>query len=138
MSRYIMIRRLRGPAFLLLVGLIALFRQLGLIDHFWHFFWPFLLIFFGVFMLAERAALAADGGYPPVPFPGSYPGSYPGPYPSSNPGGQPYPGASYAAAIDPYDPSAAASAPQYAAPETTAIVPAEPYEPVKDPEGGQS
>ena len=134
MSRYIMIRRLRGPLFLVMVGGIALFHQLGLIDHFWHFFLPFLLIFLGVFMLAERAALAAEGGYPPVPFPGSYPG----PYPSSYPGGQPYAGAPYAAAIDPNDPNAATSAPQYAVPEASASVPAEPYEPVKDPEGGQS
>ena len=127
MSRYIMIRRLRGPLFLVMVGGIALFHQMGLIDHFWHFFWPFLLIFLGVFMLAERAALAAEGGYPPVPFPGSYPGPYPG--------GQPYPGAPYAATVDP---NTAASAPQYAAPETTAIVPVEPHELLKDPEGGQS
>jgi hypothetical protein len=131
MSRYMMIRRLRGPLLLVMVGGIALLHQLGLIDHFWHFFWPFLLIFLGVFMLAERAALAAEGGYPPVPFPGSYPGSYSVPYP----GGQPYPGAPYATAVEP---NAAASAPQYAAPETQASVPAAPYEPVKDPEGGQS
>lgn len=124
MSRYVMIRRLRGPLFLVMIGGILLFHQMGIFDHPWHVFWPFLLIYMGVFMLAERAALAADGGYPP-PFP--YPGSYPG--------GQPYPGAPYAAAADP---NAAASTPQYAAPEATAIVPAEPYEPVKDPEGGQS
>jgi hypothetical protein len=76
MSRYMMIRRLRGPAFLLMAGVIALLHQLGVIDHFWHFFWPLLLILLGVFMLAERAALASEGGYPPVPYPGApYPGA---------------------------------------------------------------
>jgi hypothetical protein len=71
-----MIRRLRGPAFLLMAGVIALLHQLGVIDHFWHFFWPLLLILLGVFMLAERAALAAEGGYPPVPYPcAPYPGA---------------------------------------------------------------
>jgi hypothetical protein len=28
-------------------------------------FWPLLLILLGVIMLAERAALAVEGGYPP-------------------------------------------------------------------------
>ena len=32
--------------------------------------WPLILIFFGVFMLAERAALADEEMYPPMPFPG--------------------------------------------------------------------
>ncbi len=82
MSRYIMIRRLRFPAILLLIGGIALLHQTGVIDHFWHWFWPLLLILLGVIMLAERAALAADGGYPMWPYPGQ-PG--PGAYPGSNP-----------------------------------------------------
>jgi hypothetical protein len=118
-----MIRRLRGPAFLLLVGLTALLHQLGLVGHFWHLFWPLLLILLGVFMLAERAALAAEGGYPPPPYPGPYPG------------GQPYPGAPFTGTVDP---SVAANVSQYPAPETTAIVPAEPHDLMKDPEGGQS
>ncbi|MGB9406944.1 MAG: DUF5668 domain-containing protein [Terracidiphilus sp.] len=86
MSRYIMIRRLRFPAILLLIGGIALLHQTGVIDHFWHWFWPLLLILLGVIMLAERAALAADGGYPLWPYPGQ-PG--PGAYPGSNPGATP-------------------------------------------------
>ena len=62
MNRYIMIRRLRGPAFLLLIGVIALLHPMGIIHGFWQLFWPLLLILLGVLLLAERAALAADGG----------------------------------------------------------------------------
>jgi hypothetical protein len=79
MSRYIMIRRLRGPAFLLLVGALALLNQADILS--WGKSWPLFLILAGVLALAERAALAAEGGYPPVPYPGA-------PYP-----GQPFPGA---------------------------------------------
>ena len=91
MSHYIMIRRLRGPAILLLIGGVWLLHASGLINHPWHWFWPLLLILVGVFMLAERAALAAEGGYPPgpycgQPYPGAYPGAYPGVYPGANPG----------------------------------------------------
>jgi len=70
MSRYIMIRRLRFPAILLLTGGVALLHQTGVIDRFWHWYFPLLLILLGVAMLAERAALAAEGGYPPMPYPG--------------------------------------------------------------------
>jgi LiaI-LiaF-like transmembrane region len=66
MNRYIMIRRLRGPAILLLIGTLALLRQMGAIPHFWRLFWPLLLIMLGVLLLAERAALAAEG-YPMFP-----------------------------------------------------------------------
>jgi hypothetical protein len=66
MNRYIMIRRLRGPAVLLLIGVLALLHQTGLVSHFWRLFWPLLFIMIGVIMLAERAALAADGGDPPA------------------------------------------------------------------------
>ncbi|MGA3081385.1 MAG: hypothetical protein ABSD44_08385 [Terracidiphilus sp.] len=71
MSRYIMIRRLRGPAILLLAGVVALLDQTGAVDHFWEWFVPLLLILLGVIMLAERAVLAAEGGYPPPPYPGA-------------------------------------------------------------------
>jgi hypothetical protein len=84
MSRYIMIRRLRGPAILLLIGGVWLLHATGVINHPWSWFWPLLLIMLGVFMLAERTALAAEGGYPLWPYPGQ-------PYPSSNPGAAPQP-----------------------------------------------
>jgi hypothetical protein len=65
-----------------------LLRATGTINHPWQWFWPLLLIMIGIFMLAERAALAAEGGYPPGPYsgqtnPGNYPGSIPGSMPPS-------------------------------------------------------
>jgi hypothetical protein len=87
MSRYILIRRLRGPAFLLLVGVIALLAQAHILG--WDKSWPLYLILWGVLMLAERAALAAEGGYPPPPYAGS---TYPNPgYPTTGGGAQQYP-----------------------------------------------
>jgi hypothetical protein len=62
MNHYIMIRRLRMPAILLLIGGVWLLHQTGVLDHPWHWFWPLLLILLGVLMLAERAALAAVDG----------------------------------------------------------------------------
>ena len=73
MNQYYLIRRLRGPAILLLIGTIALLDSMGVVHRFWHLFWPLLLILLGVLMLAERAALAAEGGYPIWPFSGSAP-----------------------------------------------------------------
>src|ERR1700751_139478 len=61
-----MIRRLRGPAILLLLGTILLMHQAGLVD-FWALFFPLLLILIGILKLAERAALAAAGGASPFP-----------------------------------------------------------------------
>lgn len=69
MNRYILIRRLRGPAILLLVGIVALLHQSGLAG--WGLFLPLLLILIGVLKLAERAALATADDVPP------YPGAYP-------------------------------------------------------------
>jgi len=65
MSRYMMIRRLRGPVFLLLVGVIALLARAHILS--WGKSWPLYLITAGLFMLAERAALSAEGGYPQYP-----------------------------------------------------------------------
>lgn len=93
MNRYILIRRLRGPAFLLLLGIIALLHQTGVVYHFWHLFWPLALILWGVLLLAERAALEMEG-YPQVYPDAQYPGAYPpGPVPGSGPI-PPHPGSS--------------------------------------------
>jgi hypothetical protein len=71
MSRYILIRRLRGPAFLLLVGTLALLNQADILS--WGKSWPLFLILAGVLALAERAAMASEGPY--APYPGApYPG----------------------------------------------------------------
>lgn len=70
MNRYILIRRLRGPAVLLLIGIIALLHEADLVDG-WSLFFPLLLILIGVLKLAERAALAAAGDeamYPGSPY----------------------------------------------------------------------
>jgi hypothetical protein len=77
MNRYILIRRLMGPAILLLIGVLALLHQADIIESFWHLFWPLLLILVGVLKLAERAALASEP-YPEVPYAGYPP--YADPY----------------------------------------------------------
>jgi hypothetical protein len=66
MTQWLLIRRLRGPAFLLLIGILALLHE-------WTGFgfsrsWPLFLILAGVLALAERAALsqAALGTYDPI------------------------------------------------------------------------
>jgi hypothetical protein len=110
MNRYIMIRRLRWPAILMLVGVVALLHQMGLISHPIHLFIPLLLILLGVLMLSERTFLSVDG-YPP------YPGS---PYPGTGE----YPGAPYSAAGDPL----AQAAPPSPAQPGTAIVPTGPHD----------
>jgi len=62
MNRYILIRRLRAPAFLLLVGVIALLDEGNVLS--WGQSWPLFLILAGVLLLAERAALAMEGNSP--------------------------------------------------------------------------
>jgi hypothetical protein len=113
MSRYILIRRLRGPAFLLLVGVNALLAQAHILG--WSRSWPFYLILAGVIALAERAALAVDGGVVPPPY-----------------GGEPYPGAPYTGA--PYPGAPVAQNPPVG---STSIVPAHSHD-FSDPNGGQS
>jgi len=111
-SRYILIRRLYGPAFLLLVGVNALLAQAHILN--WGQSWPFYLILLGVLKLAERAALASEG-YPQVQPngwsqqpPPMYPGVPQPPVPSAQPTAQPI----------------------------SAIVPSIAFEIVKDPQGG--
>jgi hypothetical protein len=113
-NRYILIRRLRAPAVLLLIGVLALLHQMGVIDHFWHLFWPLLFILIGVILLAERAVLSIDSGNAP-PFPGA-------PYPGSPYAGTPYSGA----------PAATTPAPE------SALVPTRSHDFNDDPNGGQS
>ena len=89
MSRYVLIRRLRGPAFLLLIGIIALLHQTGVIYHMWRLFWPLAIILWGVLLLAERAALEMEGypqPYGGTPYAaGPYAESYPGAAPPTGP-----------------------------------------------------
>jgi hypothetical protein len=91
MNTWLLIRRLRGPAFLILVGITALLNQWGVLS--FSRSWPLYLILAGVIGLAERAALA---NAPPAPlYPGAYapqrysPGAaaaYTGPTPETPPG----------------------------------------------------
>jgi hypothetical protein len=69
MNRYILIRRLCGPAILLLLGTVALLHEAHIVS--WNIFVPLLLILIGVIKLAERAAIAADPYPPGVPYPGA-------------------------------------------------------------------
>ncbi len=66
MTQWLLIRRLRGPAFVLLVGIMAMLHE-------WTDFgftrsWPLFLILAGVFALAESAALsqATFDAYDPI------------------------------------------------------------------------
>jgi len=111
MNAYIMVRRLRGPAFLLLVGVLALLNQLDVIS--WGHSWPLFMILGGVLLLAERAALAATGGYPQPPYPGQ-------PNPGPNPG--------TSIAVTPQSPIVQSSASAQGFAQDSG----------KDPEGGQS
>lgn len=91
MNHYIMIRRLRGPAFLLLVGTLALLNQANILS--WGRSWPFFLILAGVLALAERLALTSAGGVQPMPgqpFPGQP--QPPAPDPRTGTGVPAYPG----------------------------------------------
>lgn len=129
MNRYILIRRLTGPAVLLLLGIVALLNQAHIVG--WGVFIPLLLILIGVLKLAERAALANEpfppgGSYPAGPYTGPYAGPYSGgPY-----SGAPYPGTQYSGTVDPNAPPHSGS--------STSIVAVRPHEFGKDPEGGES
>ena len=70
MNTWLLIRRLRGPAFLILVGITALLNQWGVLS--FGRSWPLYLILAGILGLAERAAIAAA----PPPLPPPYPGTY--------------------------------------------------------------
>jgi hypothetical protein len=138
MNRYILIRRLRGPAFLLLVGINALLAQAHIIG--WGHSWPFYLILAGVIALAERAALATSEPMPPPPYAGEpYPGApYPNaPYPNAPYPGSPYPGSPNQGSPNqgsPYQGVPYPGAPAPPASPSTAIVPT--THDFDDPNGG--
>ncbi len=125
MNRYMMIRRLRGPAFLLLVGVLALLDQANILS--WGKSWPLFLILAGVLQLAERAILASESGNPAAQYP-------PPPYP-----GAPYPGTPYSATppTGATDPRATTGIPAYPGQPEAYIAPRQ-QDAVKKPEGGQS
>jgi hypothetical protein len=89
MNSWLIIRRLRGPAYLILFGVTALLNQWGVLG--FGRSWPLYLILAGLIGLAERAALAVGQ---PVQNPGWYmPGQ---PYAAP-----PQPYAAPSSAIDP-------------------------------------
>jgi hypothetical protein len=74
MNAWLLIRRLRGPAFLIMVGITALLDQWGVLR--FSRSWPLYLILAGILGLAERAAIAAaPPALPPPLYPGAYAGS---------------------------------------------------------------
>jgi Domain of unknown function (DUF5668) len=75
-NQWLQLRRLRGPAFLVLLGIMFLLAEWHIIS--FHRSWPLLLILAGILTLAERAALArvdpgqfggTAGTYAPYPPP---------------------------------------------------------------------
>ncbi len=84
--RWLLIRRLRGPAYLLTFGLTALLHQWGVLS--FGQSWPLYLIVAGILTLLERSAVTAldPSAYPAGNF---STGQYPGSVPSSHGWGQP-------------------------------------------------
>jgi hypothetical protein len=89
MNRYMIICRLRWPAFLLLTGIIALLSQAHLLS--WGHAWPLYLILFGVLALAERATLASQPQPDGYPYGAGYQAGYPSAYPAGSYSPQPGP-----------------------------------------------
>jgi hypothetical protein len=73
MNAWLLIRRLRGPAFVIMAGITALLNQWGVLS--FGRSWPLYLILAGVLGLAERAAIAAAPPAMPPLYPGAYAGS---------------------------------------------------------------
>jgi hypothetical protein len=63
MNRYLLIRRLYGPAYLLLVGILALLAQCT--NFGWGKSWPLFILLAGVLKLAEFIVLRTDVPTPP-------------------------------------------------------------------------
>jgi hypothetical protein len=72
MTTWLLIRRLRGPAFLILFGVTAMLHQWGVLS--FGRSWPLYLILAGLLGLAERAALTMGT---PIQDPGWYPAGQP-------------------------------------------------------------
>lgn len=83
--RWLLIRRLRGPAYLLTFGLTALLNQWDVLT--FGQSWPFYLIVAGLLTLTERAALTGS----PVPYDPAAGGQYGAPPYGQAPYGVPYP-----------------------------------------------
>ncbi len=116
MSHYFLIRRVTGPAILLLLGIVALLNQAHVAG--WGIFVPLLLILLGVLKLAERVALSGEE------FPKG------GPYP-----GGPYSGGPYSGAPNPGTGGPGGSQ-SYSGQTSTSIVPTPPHDLSKGPNGG--
>ena len=82
MNSWLLIRRLRGPAFLILLGITALLNQWGVLS--FGRSWPLYLILAGVLGLAERAAMAAAPPVAPPVYPTAYAPAPPFPQPSGD------------------------------------------------------
>jgi hypothetical protein len=73
MNAWLLLRRLRGPAFVIMAGITALLNQWGVLS--FGRSWPLYLILAGLLGLAERAAIAAAPPAVPPLYPGAYAGS---------------------------------------------------------------
>jgi hypothetical protein len=79
--RWLLVRRVRGPAFLVLFGITALLNQFDILS--FGQSWPLYLILAGLLSLAERAAFQGDlPPYPGAGQPAAY-GAYPPPAPAA-------------------------------------------------------
>ncbi|HEY0795414.1 MAG TPA: DUF5668 domain-containing protein [Acidisarcina sp.] len=88
MNQWLQLRRLRAPAFLVLLGVMFLLAEWHIVG--FHRSWPLLLILAGILSLAERAALTRVD---PGQFGGGMPGTYAGyPPPAYPPQAYPPPG----------------------------------------------
>jgi hypothetical protein len=58
MNRWQQVHRMRGAAFLILIGVLALLHQWGIMR--WSHSWPLILIAAGLMTLVERAVWTAD------------------------------------------------------------------------------
>lgn len=84
MNNYLLIRRIRGPVYILTAGFLALLNEWTRFG--WGRTWPIFIIVTGLLVFAERGALSqavASGEWPAAPAgPGVYPqatGAYPQP-----------------------------------------------------------